>query len=312
MTLDGLLFFPVTPFSADGAVDTGRLQAHIRGGVEHGAGCVFAGCGTGEFNSLDADEVVVVARAAVEAAAGRAPVYVGVGSGSSSSPRVLGELEAAGVDGLLLLPPYLLGGSQRGLADYVTKVAASTRLDIIVYQRGEMVFEPETVLELSRIPNIVGLKDGVGDLARVQGIVSAIRSSGDTDFMFFNGLPTAELTMRAYKATGVPMYSSAVFAFAPEIALAFYDALHADDQELIEFLLTEFYLPFTVIRDRGKGYHVSLVKAAATVGSEHIGGVRPPLTEPAAADLDDLSRLTERVRTALEERGIVRRLAEKV
>lgn len=301
MSLNGLLFFPVTPFASDGSVDALQLRAHIDERIVGGAGCVFAACGTGEFNSLDAEEIIDIARNAVAASAGRVPVFVGVGSGSSTSNAFLTTLEAIGVDGLLLLPPYLVSGSQEGLLSYVRKVAAATSLDIIVYQRGDMVFEPDSVLELSRVPNVVGLKDGVGDLARMQATVSVVRKSGDTEFMFFNGLPTAEVTMRAYKAVGVPMYSSAVFAFAPDVALRFFEALRDGDEETTELLLTEFYIPFTGIRDRGQGYHVSLVKAAVRAGEEPVGGVRPPLSEPASLDVSDLAALLDNVRNALAE-----------
>jgi 5-dehydro-4-deoxyglucarate dehydratase len=299
MSLHGLLFFPVTPFAADGSVDVERLRIHIDQRIAEGAGCVFAACGTGEFNSLATEEILDVAENAVAVSAGRVPVFVGVGSGSSTSSRVLTALEQIGVDGLLLLPPYLVTGSQQGLVDYVAGVAAATSLDIIVYQRGAMVFDPGAVLELSRIPNIVGLKDGVGDLARMQATVSVVRKSGDTEFMFFNGLPTAEITMRAYKGIGVAMYSSAVFAFAPDIAMRFFEALRDEDEETIELLLNDFYIPYISIRDRGRGYHVSLVKAAVRVGGERVGGVRPPLTEPAISDVSELSEILTQVRSAL-------------
>ncbi len=299
MSLHGLLFFPVTPFALDGSVDVERLRIHIDERIAQGAGCVFAACGTGEFNSLATEEILAVAENAVAASAGRVPVFVGVGSGSSISSGVLSALEQIGVTGLLLLPPYLVTGSQQGLVDYVSGVAAATPLDIIVYQRGAMVFDPDAVLELSRIPNVVGLKDGVGDLARMQATVSVVRKSGDNEFMFFNGLPTAEITMRAYKAIGVAMYSSAVFAFAPDIAMRFFEALRDEDEEMIELLLTEFYIPYIGIRDRGRGYHVSLVKAAVLAGGELVGGVRPPLTEPATSDVSEVSETLARVRSAL-------------
>ena len=300
MTLNGILFFPVTPFAGDGTVDVPTLRTHIEERIADGAGAVFAGCGTGEFNSLDADEVLLVAQTAVEAAAGRVPVFVGVGGGGTTSRAVLERLERLGVDGLLLLPPYLIAGTQAGLAGYVERVASLTRLGIIVYQRGTMIFDADTALELSRIPTVIGFKDGVGDLARMQAIVTAIRSSGDDDFMFFNGLPTAEVTMRAYRATGVPLYSSAVFAFAPQVALAFHAALQRDDQDAVETLLREFYLPFVEIRDRGRGYHVSLVKAAVRAGGRPVGTVRPPITEPADRDLADLEALVARVQPVVD------------
>ena len=78
---------------------------------------------------------------------------------------------------------------------------------------------------------MIGFKDGAGDLDLMSRIVRAVRdAAGDEPFHFFNGMPTAEVTQRAYRAIGVPLYSSAAFAFAPRIALAYYQALEKDDQ----------------------------------------------------------------------------------
>ena len=299
MTLEGLLFFPVTPFDASGAVDVALLRDHIDERIADGAACVFAGCGTGEFNSLRADELVVVAQAAVEASAGRVPVFVGLGGSAATSRATVTAIESAGAQGLLLLPPYLVSGPQSGLVDYVRAVAGLTALDVIVYQRGDMVFSAESVVELASIPNVIGLKDGVGDLAKMQGIVSAVRASGNADFQFFNGMPTAEISMRAYRAIGVSLYSSAVFAFAPDVAMAFFAAFDGGDDVEVERLLTEFYLPFAAIRDRQLGYHVSLVKAAVSIAGRPAGPVRPPFTDPVVADLDDLRSLVSHARAEL-------------
>ncbi|HZV37648.1 MAG TPA: dihydrodipicolinate synthase family protein, partial [Pseudoxanthomonas sp.] len=73
--LDGVLFFPVTPFSADGRLNEAALEAHVSRGVGKGPGGVFAACGTGEFHALDLDEYEQVVRIAVEATGGRVPVY---------------------------------------------------------------------------------------------------------------------------------------------------------------------------------------------------------------------------------------------
>lgn len=111
-------------------------------------------------------------------------------------------------------------------------------------------------------------------------IVRAVRDEEKHGpFHFFNGLPTAEVTQRAYRAIGVPLYSSAAFAFAPRIALAYYDALERDDSAVIAALDRAFYHPLVRLRDRGPGYAVSLIKAGAELAGHPAGGVRPPLAE---------------------------------
>ncbi|MGV7292081.1 dihydrodipicolinate synthase family protein, partial [Mycobacterium kansasii] len=85
-------------------------------------------------------------------------------------------------------------------------------------------------------PNVVGFKDGTGDLDRVSRIVRAVTDALEPlgkPFQFFNGLPTAEVSQQAYRAIGVTLYSSATFAFAPDVALAFYQALETGNEPLI-------------------------------------------------------------------------------
>ncbi len=153
------------------------------------------------------------------------PVVAGAGYGTALAVRYARLAEAAGADGLLAMPPYLVVAGQEGLLRHYREVAAATSLPVIVYQRDNAVFTPETVVELARTDGIIGLKDGLGDLDLMQRIVSAVRTEVPGDFLYFNGLPTAEQTQLAYRALGVTLYSSAVFCFAPEIALAFHRAL---------------------------------------------------------------------------------------
>jgi 5-dehydro-4-deoxyglucarate dehydratase len=156
------------------------------------------------------------------------------------------------------------------------------------------VFTPETVVELARTPGIVGLKDGLGDLGLMQRIVSAVRAEAAGDFLYFNGLPTAEQTQLAYRAIGVPLYSSAVFCFAPEIAQAFHRGLEAGDEAVLRRLLDGFFGPFVELRAQGRGYAVSLVKAGVRLRGLDVGEVRPPLHEPAEDHVGRLAELIER------------------
>lgn len=137
----------------------------------------------------------------------------------------------------------------------------------------------------------------------MQRIVSAVRTGlPGQDFLYFNGLPTAELTGLAYRGIGVTLYSSAVFAFAPDIALAFYRALDSGDDELVNALLDHFYRPLVELRAKGHGYAVALVKAAVRLGGLDVGEVRTPLTEPPAAHIKELTGIIESGRALLAER----------
>ncbi|MEU2059237.1 5-dehydro-4-deoxyglucarate dehydratase [Streptomyces sp. NPDC013455] len=295
----GVLSFPLTAFHDDGTLDADGFRAHVADRLAAGPGAVFPACGTGEFFSLDEEEYRTVVTVAVQEAAGgvspredgraggRVPVVAGTGYGWAQAARFARIAEEAGADALLVLPHYLTEAPQDGLAAHLEELAARTRLPLITYQRGQVAHTVRTLRRIARIPRVIGLKDGHGDLERLQRLTLAAPDG----FLFFNGAATAEIQARAYAAVGVPAYSSAVHAFAPEIAGAFFGALRDGDHDTADTLLRDFYVPFAELRDRVPGYAVSLVKAAARLRGQRVGPVRAPLTGPSPADLADLKAL---------------------
>ncbi|MET9354444.1 5-dehydro-4-deoxyglucarate dehydratase [Streptomyces sp. NPDC006617] len=282
-----VLSFPLTSFRDDGSLDPGGHRAYVAARLATAPGAVFPACGTGEFFSLDEDEYRQVVTLTVEESAGRVPVVAGTGYGWAQALRFARIAEEAGADALLVMPHYLTAAPQDGLVAQMERIAAGTRLPLIAYQRGQVAYTAESVRRLARVPGVIGLKDGHSDLDRLRRSVLA----APDDFLFFNGAATAEVQARAYAAVGVPAYSSAVHAFAPEIANAFLAALHGGDTGTVDKLLRDFYVPLVELRDRVPGYAVSLVKAAARLRGCPVGPVRAPLTDPAPADLAALKTL---------------------
>ncbi|MGX9889909.1 5-dehydro-4-deoxyglucarate dehydratase [Streptomyces sp. NPDC002276] len=283
----GVLSFPLTSFHEDGSLDPDGFRTHVAAQTATAPGAIFPACGTGEFFSLDEDEYRTVVTIAVEEAAGRVPVVAGVGYGWAQAARFARIAEEAGADALLVLPHYLVAAPQDGLVAQLEQLAARTRLPLIAYQRGQVAFTAHSLKRIAGIPGVIGLKDGHSDLDRLQRLTLAAPEG----FLFFNGASTAEIQARAYATVGVPAYSSAVHAFAPELANAFFAALRDGDDKTVDKLLREFYVPFVELRDRVPGYAVSLVKAAARLRGRPVGPVRAPLTDPTAADLADLTAL---------------------
>lgn len=283
----GVLSFPLTSFHDDGSLDPDGCRAHVAAQLATAPGAVFPACGTGEFFSLDEEEYRQVVTVAVEEAGGRVPVVAGVGYGWAQAARFARIAEDAGADALLVLPHYLVAAPQDGLVAQLERLAARTRLPLIAYQRGQVAYTPASLRRIADIPNVIGLKDGHSDLDRLQRLTLAAPEG----FLFFNGAATAEMQARAYATVGVPAYSSAVHAFAPEIANAFFTALRTGDDKGVERLLRDFYVPLVELRDRVPGYAVSLVKAAARLRGRPVGPVRAPLTDPSPGDLADLRTL---------------------
>ncbi len=295
----GVLSFPLTSFTADGELDLDGYRAYLESQLAAAPGAVFPACGTGEFFSLDEDEYRQVVTTTVEVAAGRIPVVAGIGYGWAQATRFARIAEQAGADAALVLPHYLVAAPQDGLVAQLEQIAARTSLPLIAYQRGQVSFTAESVRRIAAIPGVIGLKDGHSDLDRLQRLTLAAPDG----FLFFNGASTAEVQARAYAAVGVSAYSSAVHAFAPEIAGAFFTALHADDRTRLEALLRGFYVPLVELRDRVPGYPVSLVKAAARLRGHRVGPVRAPLTDPGP---DDLAALDALLTTGLDLVGATR------
>jgi 5-dehydro-4-deoxyglucarate dehydratase len=302
--LDGVLFFPVTPFTESGDVDSERLAQHVAKGVEAGPGGVFIACGTGEFHALDADDLRTVVRTTVDVVDGRVPVYAGTGGPVAQAKTFARLAEDTGADGLLLLPPYLVEMPQAGLVAYTRAVTDATGLPVIVYNRNNARYTEASAMEVARIDNVVGFKDGAGDLDQVARIVRAVTDDlapTGKPFQFFNGLPTAEVSQQAYRAIGVTLYSSATFAFAPDLAMAFYRALETGNEPLIAALLREFFHPLVRLRDTVPGYAVSLIKAGVALEGIDAGPVRPPLIMPTAEDIAELRAIIAAGRAVLAE-----------
>ncbi|MFG2652609.1 5-dehydro-4-deoxyglucarate dehydratase [Streptomyces sp. NPDC048436] len=300
--LEGVLFFPVTPFTATGDLDLEALRQHVTAGVDAGPGGVFVACGTGEFHALDREEFAAVTRTAVEATAGRVPVYAGVGGALGLARQFARSAAEAGADGLLLMPPYLVESPADGLVAYVDAVARETDLPVIVYNRANARFDERSAAAVAQLPTVVGLKDGTGDLDLVARIVPAVREAlgaSGKGFQFFNGMPTAEASQPAYRALGVKLYSSAAFAFAPDVSLAFHRAIEEADHHRIDALQRTFFHPLVRLRQRVPGYAVGLVKAGVTLSGVKAGPVRPPLTSLTEPETEKLAAIIAEGRAVL-------------
>jgi 5-dehydro-4-deoxyglucarate dehydratase len=287
----GLLSFPVTHFGKDFQFQEGPYREHCAWllSFKRLTG-LFAAGGTGEFFSLTPAEVGAVVAAAVKETNGQTPVIAGCGYGTAIAVELAKAAEKAGADGLLLLPPYLMVPSQEGLMAHVEAVCKSTAIGVIVYNRDNAILSEDSLAKLcERNPNLVGFKDGVGDIELMMRVHAKM---GDR-LTYVGGLPTAETFALPYLEMGVTTYSSAIYNFMPEWALAFYDAVRAKDHAKVMAGLKQFVLPYIAIRNENKGYAVSIVKAGMTAIGRGAGPVRAPLTELTADQAARLKQLIE-------------------
>jgi 5-dehydro-4-deoxyglucarate dehydratase len=288
----GLLSFPVTHFAADHSFDETAYRQNIAWLSGYDASGLFAAGGTGEFFSLTLDEVERVVSAAVKETPAELPVIAPAGYGTAMAVELARSAERSGADGILLLPHYLSEAGQRGLEEHVRAVCRSTELGVIIYNRANARYDADTVERLAAdCPNLIGFKDGVGDIEQMTRIYSRL---GDR-LLYVGGLPTAELYALPYLKLGLTTYSSAIFNFLPQWALDFYAAVRGGDDSHVFAALNDFVIPYCDLRNRTAGYAVSIVKAGMSVIGRPAGPVRSPLTDLTEAEVAELAALVAKV-----------------
>jgi 5-dehydro-4-deoxyglucarate dehydratase len=284
----GLLSFPVTHFNDAYEFDEALYREHLEWLLQHKPAGLFAAGGTGEFFSLTLQEFSKVVSSAVRQTNRRVPVVAGCGYGTAMAKEFALAAETAGSDGILLLPPYLLNSEPLGLMAHVEAVCASTHLGVIFYNRDNAILNEDTLEHLcARCPNLVGFKDGCGDIELMTRIYARM---GDR-LTYIGGLPTAETFALPYLEMGVTTYSSAIFNFLPQFAQSFYAAVRRREHDEVFKQLREFVLPYINIRNRRKGYAVSIVKAGMRAVGRPAGPVRPPLIDLDESEMKVLTNL---------------------
>jgi 5-dehydro-4-deoxyglucarate dehydratase len=289
--LRGVIGFPATPMHDDLSVDYAALEHNVDFLARHAFCAICPTAGLGEIFSLTVEEAVAVVRVTVKTVAGRMPAIAGLGINAPQAVAMAKGMEQAGADALLVLPPYYVNAPESGLADYLKTVAAHTGLPLSFYSRDWAGLGPQQVMRLcEQVPSLAFWKDGQGDMSRYQRMMSIVGSR----LIWLGGMGDAAAA--AYFAIGCPAYTSSISCFCPEMAVAVAQAGLENDRERMDLLMHRYVQPLWALRDRSRGYEVSLMKAAMEMVGLKAGPVRPPLPRPSAQDLEDLRLLVERYR----------------
>lgn len=287
---DGLLSFPVTDFDSAGKFNADTYAARLEWFVTHQVSSVFVAGGTGEFFSLSESEYKQVVAVTAETVQEKIPMISSVGRSIPDAIAHAQIAEKAGMNALLLMPPYLTECSQEGAYQYAKIIMKNTSLPVIYYNRGNGVLSSEYIQRLAdECDNLIGLKDGTGN---IQELNDTIKTVGKR-LSYIGGVPTAEIISEAYLSIGVNTYSSAVFNFVPELANHFYAALRGGKKETVNKIIKDFFVPFVRLRSRKNGYAVSLIKAGAKLIGRNAGDVRPPLIMPSAEETAQLDKMIQ-------------------
>jgi len=280
--------FPVTPFRKDLTLDLDALARNVDEMSCHPFCALVAAGGTGEMYSLTANEIVEVVRITVDAAAGRMPVVAGTGFNAALGAEIARRAEDAGAECLLVLPPYYTHAPEVGLFDYYAAIGNASGLPLMLYSRDWAVFHPHQVARLAdHVPTLAFWKDGQGDARKYQRIM---HTCGDR-LAWLGGL--GDDCVPAYFAIGVQAFTSSISNIAPRLSLALAEAGLRRDFIRLDALMRKYVHPLYALRERSKGYEVSVMKAAMEILGIPAGPVRPPLHNCTARDIEDIRKLME-------------------
>ena len=275
MEFGRLLTAMVTPFDQEGQVDYAQAQRLALALLDSGSdGVVVAGT-TGEAPTLSHEEKLKLFAEVKAAVNGRGAVIAGTGTYNTAESIELSlEAERAGVDGVLLTVPYYSKPTQDGLFQHFQAIARATRLPCIMYNipgRTGVNMTAETTLRLSRVPNIVGVKEASGDLAQITRIVGDAREG----FRVWSGDDQMTLPILAVGGYGVICVVSHLAGTQMRQMIESFLAGRVDEAAAVHRRLT----PLMTVLMTAAGNPTPIKHVLNAIGFQ-VGPPRLPLVEP--------------------------------
>ena len=271
MNFGQVLTAMVTPFDQIGEIDFEATKALVNHLIENGSdGLVIAGT-TGESPTLTTDEKVELFKFVVNAVEGRVPVIAGTGSNNTKASISLTRLaEEAGVNGIMLVTPYYNKPSQEGMYQHFKAIAEATSLPIMLYNipgRSVVNMSVETIVRLSKIDNIVCIKEASGDLDTMAQIISETAN----DFTLYSGDDGLTVPVLAIGGAGIISVASHIIGNEMQDMINSFkngDIVKASTlhRNLLPLMKTLFAAP-----------NPTPVKAALNMRGINVGGVRLPM-----------------------------------
>jgi 5-dehydro-4-deoxyglucarate dehydratase len=207
------------------------------------------------------------------AAFGDGIVVAGVGFGTALATEYAAAAERNGADCVMILPPYLVAPTEEGLVAHTAAIANASRLGVMVHSMPGYPFTARLVERMAAISTVVSYKDELGDVRSFAEIVDHV---GD-QLVYVNG--RAEPVWAYYAAAGATVLATAIGNFDPGVALQACAAAASGDYAGIRDLLAPRAMPWYRLRERNRGYLISVSKASMNLVGLSGGAVRPPLSD---------------------------------
>jgi 4-hydroxy-tetrahydrodipicolinate synthase len=266
-----------TKFDAQGALDIPAFQHNLRAQIAAGVDGLIVGGSLGESSTLDWDERLELLAAALETAAGRVPVLLNVAEGSTRNAiRLAQKAQAAGAQGLMLLPPMMYRATDRETTDFYKETASETDLPILVYNNPvdyKIEIKPEMFDELLRLDNIQAVKESTRDISNV----TRLRTRFGDRLRILCGVDTLALESLLLGADG--WVAGLVCAFPAETVALYRHAL-AGELEAARALY-RWFLPLLELDIHPQlVQNIKLAESLTGLGTEFVRKPRQPLRGP--------------------------------
>jgi 4-hydroxy-tetrahydrodipicolinate synthase len=282
----GVYVVVCTPFTEDDHLDEGALRRHIRFLLDAGVHGVIPTGSTSEFASLTEAERKRAADITLDEVRGRVPVVVGTAAVSTHDTIMYSQYaEAAGADGVMIVPPYYCHPTEREIYHHYEAVAGSIHLPIMLYNNPStsgVDMQPALLARLAEIENIAYVKESSGDMRRVSEIMRLCRDR----LTIFCGADNLALEMFA---VGIQGWVAAPANAIPKQCVQLYElAAVKKDLDQARKLYLKMLPYFTALES---GQFVQYVKASLEILGKPIGAPRKPLLRPAEEDYRKLEEL---------------------
>ncbi len=275
----------VTPFDQTGEIDFEKTTELIEHLINNGTDALVVAGTTGESPTLSTSEKIALFEHTVKIVAGRIPVIAGTGSNNTSqSIELTKQAENIGVGGVMLVSPYYNKPSQQGMYAHFKAIADSTTLPVMLYNipgRCIVNMSADLVVELSKIKNIVAMKEASGNLDQITAIIS----STSDDFFVYSGDDGLTLPVLAVGGNGVVSVAAHVIGKEiKQMVTAFNKGKIIEAAQLHQQLLPKMKSLFIAPNP-------SPVKAALELKGVEVGGVRLPLIPLSEIEKEQLTKI---------------------
>ncbi|SFD88558.1 4-hydroxy-tetrahydrodipicolinate synthase [Bacillus sp. OV194] len=275
----------VTPFDSKGNIDFSKTTKLVNYLIQNGTESLVVAGTTGESPTLSTEEKIALFRHVVKVVDKRVPVIAGTGSNNTkASIDLTKKAEQAGVDAIMIVAPYYNKPSQDGIIAHFKAIAAETSLPILVYNvpgRTVVSISADTVIELSKIPNVVAIKDAGGDL----GEMSRIIEETSEEFLLYSGDDGITLPVLSIGGAGIISVASHVIGNEmQEMISAFKEGNVQEAAKLHRKLLP-------IMDEMFKAPSPAPVKTALQLKGLDVGSVRLPLLPLKQEQRESLSRI---------------------